>query len=258
MRRFEHTLLQPVWAVLAVLCLSSWASAQVNVEPFRRELPERGLGGRLNGSVTAYQGNTQGVVTGGSFMVGMNQAPHMSFVTGSFDFAHLGGVTQVFKSFGHARYAYDLTRVLSWETYGQVEADRFRELRLREVLGAGPRLEIQNDNLDGALGTAYMLEYLRRNEPTGLVRSDVRHRLSQYLRVALHAGEKALLAATVYYQPRVDDFSDFRVLALAALEFKVTEALRSRIDATFRYESATLSGVKSHDLEIKNSLGVTF
>lgn len=258
MRRSGHTLLQLILTLSTTLFFDAPAAAQVNVEPFRRELPDRGLGGRVNGSITGYQGNTQGVVMGGSFMVGMNQERHMSFVTGSFDFAHLGAVTQVFKSFGHARYAYELTPVLSWEGYGQVEADRFRELRLREVLGSGPRLEIEADNLEGTLGTAYMLEYLRRNQTNGAIRSDVHHRASQYVRVALHAGEKALLAATVYYQPRLDDFSDFRVLTLAALEFKVSDAVRSRIDATLRYESATVAGVKPHDLEIKNSLGFTF
>jgi hypothetical protein len=252
-----------IFAVFAAATTSSVtpdASAQVNIEALRGELPRHGLGGRLSGSIAGYGGNTRGVIMGGNFLVGAYQSRHRSFVTGTLDFAHLGQETQVAKAMGHARYAFALNKTWALEAFGQIEADRFRELRLRELVGLGPRLEWTGTCAELTYGTAYMLEYVRRDQQSARQRdnTDVQHRFSHYARGAFHAGERVLLASTVYYQPRFDAFSDFRVLTVATLEFKVTELLRSRIDATVRYESVVPSGVERYDVEIKNAIGVKF
>src|SRR5690606_741678 len=118
------------------------ASAQVNVEPLRKELERERLGGRVGASLAGYRGNTEGVVMGALVLVGGHLSRHFGYVNAAGDYSRLGGSTQVAKTFGHVRHNYELLPWLWSEAFAQLESDRFRRIVLRELIGAGSRLAI--------------------------------------------------------------------------------------------------------------------
>lgn len=244
---------------LLVLCACFRAEAQVNVEPIRQQLAESGFGARLRLSLSAYQGNTQGLVTGASALLGGRSERHLGFLNASGDYAHLGGETNVHRSFVHLRHNYRLSPVLWWEEFVQSETDRFRRIRWRGLLGTGPRFEIvKTEAADLYYGAAYMLEYTavgsdaEYSEPNGV------HRMNNYAALAIRPDERISLSTVTYFQPRFDEPGDMHVLNVTGLEFKVTELLQSRIDTITRYETRTPEGVKSTDFEFKSSLELKF
>src|SRR4051794_41100982 len=115
-------------ACIAFFTWAGTAAAQVNVEPIRKQLEDTDFGARLRLSVAAYQGNSQGIVSGVSGLVGGRVERHLGFVSASADYAHLGGETSVKKSFIHLRHNYEIHDHLLWEEFLQLETDRFRRI----------------------------------------------------------------------------------------------------------------------------------
>jgi len=247
-----------VTALLA-LSISFPAHAQVNVEPIRRELAESGFGARLRLSLSTYQGNTEGIVAGAGALLGGRSERHLGFLNASADYAHIGGETAVYQSFVHLRHNYQLRRVLWWEEFAQSETDRFRRIRLRVLLGTGPRFGIfQEEAAELYYGAAYMLEHTEIRSGTEFEQPRLVHRFSNYAALTVRPDDRIALSTVTYFQPRFDEASDMHVLNVTGVEFKITELLQSRIDTITRYESKTPDGVKSTDFEFKSSLELRF
>jgi hypothetical protein len=248
------------FVAIAVALVSAHSSAQVNTEPLRKKVSETGVSATLGGSLTGRTGNTEGIQAGGTAGVGFGRAPHLVFVYASGDYSRFNDVTQVSKSFAHARYNYELTKWLWAEVFAQAQSDEFQRLKLRNLFGAGPRIAVLSSDVVGVFaGTAYMLErdVISFKPGAADVRDLVVHRLSTYVTANVVLDTRVDLTTTAYVQPRFDDFSDVRFLSDTALVLKVTKALSASINASIRYDSNPPFGVKTTDGEIKNVLSVS-
>lgn len=244
----------------SALLFAKASAAQVNIEPLRQQVAERGFGARVRASVASYAGNTRGVIFGSAGLMGVQGSRNMAFLTLSGDYTRLNGEVSVAKWFGHARHDYQVNGLLWWEEYAQIESDRFRRVTLRELVGTGPRLGLlQSEQLQLFYGASYMYEHTNLDTNSAGGRGEGgSHRFSNYLAVTLRAHERIVLSSVTYVQPRFDQPDDVTVLSVNGAEFVVTQRLRSRIDATYRYDSVTPADVRRSDLELKSALELTF
>jgi hypothetical protein len=244
---------------LAIGAWSGDAGAQVNVEALRRSLSETGFGGKLEASLATYQGNTQGTNLGASGLIGARAGRHLVYAHASGRYAHLGGEVSVANYFAHLRYNYQLAEPLWTEALAQAQSDRFRRLELRQLLGAGLRwAAFDTPELSVYYGLTYLFEYNRLGAEEVLVRPDVVHRLGNYLSAVLELEDaRAVASTTLYYQPRFDALDDYRVLWVSSLDFRITGRLGAGINATVRHENPVLRDLKSLDLTVINTLGLT-
>ena len=236
------------------------ASAQVNVEPLRQQVTERRFGARINVSTDAYAGNTSGVVFGGAALLGGRTERNFGYLDVSGDYSKLAGVVSVAKWFAHLRHNFQLNRDLWWEEYAQLESDRFRRVQLRELVGVGPRVRMaRGDVFELFLGASYMVEHteLDSSDPHPEGQGTV-ERWSSYLAITLKPQDRIMISSVNYVQPRIDQFSDYKLLSVSGADFKITTHLHSRLDVTARYESMAPSDVRHADLELKSSLEVVF
>lgn len=252
------------WAVCALCALCAFtlpqkAEGQVNIEPVRKQLATTGFGARLRLSISSYQGNTHGLVAGASGLVGSRLERHLGFINASWDYAHLGGETSVQKSFAHVRHNFRVVSWLWWEEFVQSETDRFRRIQLRALVGTGPRLGLlESERIDLYYGTSYMLEYTDVNPASDRREPKLVQRWNNYLALNYRPDDRIALSSVSYYQPRLGEFSDARILNVSGAEFKITELLQSRIDTITRYESRPAERVKRTDIEFKSSLELKF
>ena len=246
--------------VCAVVLSASMARAQVNVEPLRREVKAQGFSGSVKGSISGTTGNTEGITAGGGLLLGAGGGRHLVFLAGTGNYSRINGTLLVDKSFAHLRYNYQLTDWLWAEAFTQIENDNFRRIQDRELVGTGPRFGLLQDKVVSIFyGTAYMLERTRLNaEIAGTSRSTIAHRFSNYIALAYQAGERVQLTNTTYYQPRFDEFSDYHLLSVTGLDFKVTTLLHTQIASIVRYESRVPQGVKTTNVEVDNSIVLKF
>jgi len=234
------------------------AGAQVNVEPFRKQLKERGFGVRIGASATSYAGNTRGVALGGSAFAGFRSGAHLGYLATSGSYTALGGTVSIANWFAHLRYDYQLLERVSWEGFAQLESDRFRRISWRELIGTGPRIALLDESwLQAFLGTAYMYEYTTLSGGADSEGGGA-HRSSSHLVFSVRAHPKISVGSVTYFQPRLDALSDFRILSVADADFEVTSRLHSRLTAKVRYDALPPAGVEPADLEMASALEVLF
>jgi hypothetical protein len=249
----------PVGALgLATLLLAATdARAQVNTESMRKRIKLHGASLILEGTFDGHTGNTQGLTADGLIGGGLAAGPHLAFAFASADYSKLNGTLGVDKSFAHVRYDYELLPAAWWEVFVQVQSDAFQLLKIRNLVGTGPRFAMYEDRHVGVfLGIAYMLERDAYDTgPGGLALStQVYSRVSSYLsaRTILSDGIEAV--TTTYVQPRVEYLRDVRIQSESGFVFKVTKTFSTSITFTAHYDSNPPAGVLPTDTELKNTL----
>lgn len=166
-------------------------------------------------------------------------------------FGRFNGETTDQSGFGHIRYNYQPWPWLHPEVYSQLESDKFRLLTMRALAGAGPRFVGVQEKV--FVGTSYMLEWEDETQ-----RQFLSHRWSSYLSVYLRFSETVTLANTVYYQPRFDNFQDYRVLNAWTFGAKLSKRFVTGVQLMVRYDSDPPMSVKAADWELLNTLGWSF
>lgn len=260
-RRTFQSSLPTALVALAALLSPAEALAQVNVEALRADLRQKPALASLEGSFTGRTGNVESVVVGGAAFGAARFGRHAMFLTSQADYARFNGQTQVSKSFLHARYDYGVTDVLFGEVFAQQQQDKFQRLLLRELVGAGPRfLLADEDAFRFAVGTAYMFEYERINVPAGAPDPSLStaHRWTSYATGTWSPDKRVRATGTIYVQPRFDEPSDARILAEGSVGTDITGRLGVKVISTIRYDSAPPTTVKTTDIEVKNAFVLKF
>jgi len=172
-------------AFMAFACaLSKAAAAQVNIEALRTDFQGRAARAQIEASFIGRAGNVESAEAGAGAIGMAHFGRHGFFGSSRLDYTRFNHAITTSKAFVHLRYEYQFEDWLSGETFVQHQNDRFQQLIVREIIGAGPRFILVNESLFRiALGTSYMFEYERLNLPEGSLDapSAVNHRSSSYL-----------------------------------------------------------------------------
>ena len=144
--------------------------------------------------------------------------------------------------FQHFRYNYRLNKRITWEVFAQAQYNEKISLRLRSLLGTGPRFSL----LPAAsrqrmfLGTLYMYEYdeeTEQKEEGEIVIYHRDHRLSTYLAFRFQLRENVVIASTSYYQPVLTDLEDLRLSSQTTLLLNITKKLKFTTTFSIVYDS---------------------
>ena len=238
------------------------AAGQVNVETLRGDLRQKPAIAQIEGSFTGRLGNVQAVIAGGSANGAARWGKHRFYGSSSGDYTRFSSETRVSKSFVHFRYNYLLLQ--DWllaEMFVQQQHDKFQRLLSRDLFGAGPRFVLaEEEDIRFAYGTSWMLEYERiavapgaRDNPEILA-----HRWNHYLSAMVRPDDRVRALATIYFQPRFDEFSDIRVLFETAVQTDLTKVFGLKVLATVRHDTQPPTEVKRTDIEVKNAIVVKF
>jgi Protein of unknown function, DUF481 len=243
---------------VTALFVSSSSTAQVNAEALRSTLKKNPRFLWLEGAVVGRVGNTETMTFSASAFGGITSEPHLFFSRVSADYGQAQGDTTVARWIAHARYNYLLTSVVALEGLAQVQHDRFRRLAVRDLYGAGLRFTLVTaEDLEVVAGTTYLLEHeVLDAVPGSPAFNNVWHRSSDYVGVNLKVAPLVDASSVTYLQPRFDRPLDFRILSESFVSFTITKILAARISGSAWYDHRPPFGVRTYDVEIKNSLVV--
>ena len=257
-----------IMTMMTSICLTQ-AHAQVNVEQSRPQAKE-GVSTSLDGSMTMIRGNVSLTQTGLTTRFNYVKGIHTPFIQLSVNYGEKDGVTFLNQSFVHTRWTAMWHRWLGTEFFAQLQEDSFRSLVLRQLYGGGFRshlLETKTGFLAFGLGAMYEREVYKENRPNQMAASpnlinivENNLRLTQYLsaKKTLNWSTQLILSCTVYYQPRVDQVNDYRVLADFGVEIKLSEYLRLVESLGLMYDSTPPNDVQRTDLKSISSLRLIF
>lgn len=244
--------------VLGMSTLSSPAMAIVNVLPSSGHAD--GLSAKLSAALTWRTGNTELLQFDGGGQVGYATGKHSFILQSKVTYAQKGSEAAfIAKSFEHLRYRYHVLEWLTLESLLQIQFDELKSLTFRGLAGAGAAINWQPLEVFKVVwGTTYILEREVEGQDTTRVES-LNHRLSTYLQVGWDITETIVWRSTGFYQPRLDDLEDVRILGQNKLTVKASELFGVSISFDAAYDSEPFSPELANlDTTLKTSLIFTF
>jgi hypothetical protein len=236
----------------------------VNVQSALATEAEEGLSGAVTGAVDWRTGNRTRLLFSLAPVARYRTGKHLLIGLASADYFRDSDDLKIFE---HLRYRYQLSERWIGEVFGQHEFNEKRLLLLRALVGFGPRYQIADCGpWQAGAGVAYMAEYevLDEKEELGPIPEQesplFNHRLSSYLTASYALDDRVQLAQTVYAQPRIDDFADFRLLSESVLVFKVSKRVSFKSSLSLSYDSRTpeYGDLEALDSVLQSALTVQF
>ncbi len=220
---------------------------------------EDGWHGTLTGGTTLLAGNEQkaGANTSAGLRVKHSSA-HLSSLTGSAELAYALGEVVSDKSFANMRHRWQFAEPVSAFVFVQADHNALRALRIRDLAGAGLDTRIwRNEWTEAHLGVSMMAEHQVHLD--GFVDDDagIFARNSDYLTVAIKS-DKVALASTTFFQPRVDDLSNWRALEELVFTVNIGKHLDWNAKAKLEHDNSPPVDIERMDLAVTSGLVVKF
>lgn len=140
---------------------------------------------------------------------------------GNLNFLKVAKSRFVSDGMAHVRYNKKVNEWLRWEFFGQYQNNDITQIDSRILLGTGPRFKLIKLPTF-RLYAAALFMYEKEKEATSPVvkHSDVRN--SSYLSFTWLPKDYLEMISTTYFQPRLSQFNDFRILNQISFKVKAT------------------------------------
>lgn len=247
---------------LLSLLLGTSASAQiVDVQARFPKEAEQGLSGGLEAGFDWRTGSNDYFAVRGAFTAQALVDDHQFMTLVQGEYGTSAGEAILSRTLEHVRYRHHFSETFAAEAFIQHELNLFRRLQLRGLVGAGPRVRyVHGKRFNAAFGVAAMVEHerLRKDDAPDAGELQTNLRLSSYVLARVEPFEGVSLAETVYFQPRADRFSDFRVLNETALVVKASERIGLTLAFLLFYDAQAPALVEPLDTQLRSGVTVSF
>ncbi len=244
--------------LIPLIFISCGVRAQlVNVESKRMQNDTMAFAGNVTASYSYKQSNT---TTFSLFKAGMTLQTRTKtkksvfLILGSYDLTKTNTSNINNSGFIHFRYIRKFNNFIRLESFIQYQNNEVLLLDKRTLLGVGPRLKLFNkENLKSSFGVLYMYEIEQTLEDIPQLNRD--HRLSSYFTFTYAFPKDLCEVNTItYFQPRLDDFSDFRLTNQTSLYFKIIKNISLSVNINYLYDTKPPKGVISNSFS--STMGV--
>jgi hypothetical protein len=149
----------------------------------------------------------------------LKTAKDLWLIIGDYGFLKGGGEKFVQNSFGHLRYNRKLNSFLRWEVFLQAQNNFITQIEARYLAGTGPRFKLSDTKrLRLYAACLFMYEHEKELTTPKIIHNDIRN--SSYISFTIIPDEHMEIISTTFFQPRLAQMSDFRVLNQALLKIK--------------------------------------
>lgn len=157
----------------------------------------------------------------------------------------------------HLRYNYRFHPRIAWEVFVQGQYNKVSLVDFRGLIGTGPRYKLTNsENYKFYLGTLVMYEHEELVDGFTPIQRDFRG--SIYLSFSLYPTENISLTSTTYYQPRLSQFSDYRISSQSSLAITIYKSLDFLTNYTFTYDAFPAVGIPNSQYDFTTGIAYSF
>lgn len=239
---------------------TSEAISQVNIEKMRVEDPE-GLSFTFSSNFSIRAGNLKRYdVSVGSRLDYKIDRNHI-FLLGNVGYGESRNQSYKNRSFAHLRFMHTVSPLVTTELFGQVENDEFTLLQIRILAGIGMRIPyVKKERVAVSQGMSFMFEH-EELDPARVIEhpsSITSNRWNNYVNIRLKLNDTVSFFNTGYFQPRFDDFDDFRLLLDSGLRIEFSSRFSFSTSLNLRYDSRPPDELESLDLDVRNGFRFEF
>lgn len=245
--------------LLLLLISVSKAIGQINIEKYNNLKSTTNLNGTLSFYASAKTGNTDVQEFGMDGRVNYRGNNFYSLLIGQGEYGWNKGIEYSNNALLHLRYIREFDSIINTELFGQINYNKSRLLLFRSLTGGGLRINFISDSLTHfTFGSAYMFEHEKLDlQSNSIHKSNTNHhRWSNYFSFSQMLTNNSRFSIVIYAQPRIDKFTDLRILSENHLGVGLTDKLSVSINFSLRYDSKPPDGVKDFDTNTK--LGLSF
>ena len=238
-----------LWLILSF----SVAQAVITIVPV--ELGKKpGVSGTLQGSAERKRGNTETkYYNAGIKLQYDNNESYVIWSDFIGSYGEANGEENTNKTYAHIRYVHTLyEKSINWETFIQSETNKFTKIKEKYLAGGGLRYNFLGSEYGNLFfGAGGFQEHISYTTSIDSIENNLR--LNTYAAYELTFGEDSTLAYVAYYQPNVEDFSDYIMSQAAGLKVHVYKKLFIRFMIFYDYDSKPAIGVEKDDYTQKTS-----
>lgn len=246
---------------LLILCGPLSAHAIVSMEDIHLGKPPAGFNGSFDLDLSDESGNTEQKGAAVGLKLQWSKDRVIDFILMNYEYGEATGVKNKNKGFAHFRHIIQRDDQLAVEAFSQASSNEFTNLTLRALLGGGLRLTLGeiNDKKAFLLGLGAFYEYEKidtiypdESETTDTIRGNT------YLVIKYHFNDFVSLVSSSYYQPSLNDFSDFRLIEDFSLVSKLNDSLSLKVGLDIAHDSEPPRDIKKTDTALMVGISLSF
>ena len=229
----------------------------VNIEGERYTTDTTGWRGNYNLGFTFGKQKVKYFAFSNTAHVQYKSAKSLYLLLGSVDLLKTSDEEFVNSGFFHFGYNYKIRNWLRWEAYTQIQYNKLNGIRLRYLLGTGPRFKVvQIEKFKTYIGTLYMMEYEVNKDRTQKL---LQGRFSGYLSFSFRPIKTVEIVSTTYYQPKFEDMKDYRISTDNSLSFRFHKLLSFGINYRLNFDSRPPEGAATNlTYQLENKFKIDF
>ena len=229
----------------------------VNPEAVRSKRDSTGFSGTI-GLNMAYIKNTSEIFTmGNSVYIQYTNKRHLAFFINSLSIKRVNDEYIINRGTQHFRYNYKINKRVTWEAFMQSHYNTISKIDKRQLIGTGPRFTVVDEKkFEAYIGTLFMYEYEKIKEEEYVYNKDFR--FSGYFSFKWFPIKNTTIGSTTYYQPRLDEFSDYRIYSHNSIMFKVVKGLAIGMTYIATYDTSPAIDIPKYQFKLLNGLTYTF
>lgn len=231
-------------ALILLLPLSGLGQV-VNIESDRGG-DKQGLHGSSEFGLSIQSGNVKVLQTTAKLRLDYIRNIHHYLFIGSISYGEENGEEFRNEMYTHLRWTAMWWNNLGVELFVQTQRDDFRLLQLRQLTGAGFRATFFDDVV--AIGSGAMSDF---EKIQSIENENSDFRSSSYIRLGREWKDRVKGQLIVYYQPLFLDVSDYRILSVGSVEFKIDKVFSMINEFNYSYDTNPPEGVIKDDLLVQ-------
>ena len=243
--------------IITLLC-SNLSYSFINVKP-----PVIGEQDGLDGEVSLgakYSSGNSDTASVSLSVKGQYDTPSwLVYFIGAYTYGESDGDKNTNNGLFHLRYIHEITdTTYDYEFFVQDEFNEFQDINIRNLIGANirKRLDLPFDQFYIGLGLFY--SYM---EPDQVTPSDPvyrRTKINSYISFLKNINKRFFITYLGYYQPNVEDFSDFTSTQTLQFNTPLTDHLLLSLDILYQYNSTPYNDVEESDFRSTVNLKYKF
>ncbi len=242
--------------ILSLVLSAHLFSQVINIEGKRFLRDTNGFTGKTDLSFSLNQNINQVMILGTNIHAQYKYNKHRILSISDLLFMKADQKDFVNAGYAHLRYNYKIAPpIVTWEAFIQAQYNLILLLDRRYLAGTGPRFRVyKTQQIRLYMAALYMYEYQSQARET--IQS-YNHRLSNYLTLTLDLN-RIDFTSTTFYQPKLDEWSDFRIANDTSLEFELSQRLNIKAGLNLLYDTRQPPGVPPLTYLLKNALSLKF
>ena len=239
-------------------CITITSTSQIlNVESLRKVTDTSGFSGSTSLYFSLKRNKNNFFSISNDIHLQYKMKKNLVLFKNQINFQKIEGNDFTNKGISHLRYNYKLRPRIALEAFVQGQYNKVSKIDFRGLIGAGPRFKLStaSEKYKIYLGTLVMYEQEELSDGSQIERN---FRGSSYLSFSLYPTDRITLISTTYYQPKLNEFSDYRVSSQSSLLIKLYKTLDFKTSYTFTYNAHPAIEIPNSQYHLTSGLSYSF